>query len=578
MRLVFWLCLALFAGIVTYSSAQQAPGRIALVIGNAAYPSTSPPLSTTIADARAITQELRRTGFDVDLKTDLGRADMRSAIDAFASRIGTGTDVLFYFGGYGVEVSGRNYLIPINGDPWTERDVVRDSISVDDLLAEMQRKGARVKILILDAARSNPYERRFRPSAKGLAAVDLPANTLALFSALPGQLVEDRAGANSVFAKELIKEIITSSTAEHAFNNVQAALSRRPEVAAGKPGTSAGAGAREVALVESSNSPAVELMDYLQAGQIIRLNAHETIVISYMRSCVRETITGGTVSIGTDSSEVHSGKVTRVRVACDRDGAAASSPDVVASRNATPTSPGPPDPRQVPWVASSLVEQFSFRGEDDRGGAVTRAPAPTAPPQREARIPEFPWPPPAASASYVLPRGLFETPSTIGQVATLIISALERRGYVERSFFRTKPGGVALVTRLERMSDDGSPAAENERWPETLQGHAGLAGFLRGIFYVDPGRYRVIVFIFQDQPFAQSRQEVTGDVARSWLSEGLNVLPTEQAQRSFADGDCTALVYEFASTGKVVSRVTSRLTGKQHLEKAGVLTLLAQSR
>jgi Caspase domain len=446
---------------------KQAPIRLALVMANAAYPSASAPLPTTIADARAIADELRRSRFEVDLKLNLGKVEMRSAIDAFANRIQKGADVLFYFAGYGIEVSGRNYLIPINAEPWSEGDVMRDAMSVDDLLATMQSKGAGVKILILDAARSNPYERRFRRAAKGLAAVTVPANTLALLSAQPGQLVEE----SSVFSRELIKQIRKDRIpAEHAVNNVRAASAAEPT-----------------------------------------------------------------------------------------------------------------NPPQVPWVASSLTEEFSFVYGTERSGErmatepPVHAPAPSAKPAEPA-MPEFPWPPPAASASYVLPRGLFVTASTIGQVATRIISALEQRGYVERSFFRTEPGGVALVTRLERMSEDGSPAADNERWPDNLQSPTSLANFLRGIFDVDPGRYRVIVFVFQDQPFGQAEQKVTGDAARAWLRQGVNVLSSKEAQRSFVDGDCTALVYEFASTGKAVNRVTSRLTGKQHLEKAGVLTLLAQTR
>jgi hypothetical protein len=83
--------------------------------------------------------------------------------------------------------------------------------------------------------------------------------------------------------------------------------------------TAAGAGPIKVALVESvsGNSSGVEFMDYVQAGQIIRLGPHETIVLSYMGSCVRETITGGTVTVGTDWSEVQSGEVTRLRERCD---------------------------------------------------------------------------------------------------------------------------------------------------------------------------------------------------------------------------------------------------------------------
>ena len=75
----------------------------------------------------------------------------------------------------------------------------------------------------------------------------------------------------------------------------------------------------QVAVVESisTNSSGVELMDYVRAGQIIRLGPHETIVLSYMGSCVRETITGGTVTVGTEWSDVQSGEVTRLRGQCD---------------------------------------------------------------------------------------------------------------------------------------------------------------------------------------------------------------------------------------------------------------------
>jgi hypothetical protein len=72
----------------------------------------------------------------------------------------------------------------------------------------------------------------------------------------------------------------------------------------------------EVAVVESSNSPSIEDMDYLQAGRIIRLAPHETIVVSYMSSCTKETITGGTVIIGLDQSEVRSGDVRRQAGSC----------------------------------------------------------------------------------------------------------------------------------------------------------------------------------------------------------------------------------------------------------------------
>jgi hypothetical protein len=194
-------------------------------------------------------------------------------------------------------------------------------------------------------------------------------------------------------------------------------------------------------------------------------------------------------------------------------------------------------------------------------------------------LPEFPWPPPAASASYVLPDNLLQGRRTVGEVAAAIISALEHNGYVERSFFRTNAGGVALVTRLERINNDGTSVLGIERWSAGQAidsgSSASLIKFLSGLFFVPAGRYRVIVFVLQDLSFSQSSRMIGEVEATAWLSSGFNFLPPSIANRPFApDGHCTVLVYEFASDGKAVHEITSGLTGKQHLEKAGVLSLL----
>jgi Caspase domain len=207
--------------------AQKAAEREALVIANANYPDASTPLSTAIADARGLAEELRRSGFRVDLKEDLGKADMQRAIDAFTGKLRNGTVALFYFSGYGIQVARQTYLVPVNAQVWTEAEVRRDGIDVDALLAEMQRKGAKVKIVILDAAHRNPFERRFRAAASGLAAIDAPENTLAMLSAAPGRLISDRAGASGLFARELIKELRAPNvSAEEVFNRVRLGVSR----------------------------------------------------------------------------------------------------------------------------------------------------------------------------------------------------------------------------------------------------------------------------------------------------------------------------------------------------------------
>jgi formylglycine-generating enzyme required for sulfatase activity len=228
MRLLFWLCLSVVSAMLTSSALpQQRAARVALVIGNDSYPDASTPLSTTIKDARTLADEFRRSEFEVDLKENVGKEDMQRAIDAFTGKIRSGTAALFYFSGYGIQVARQTYLIPVNAQVWTEAEVRRDGISVDSLLAEMQRKGAKVKIIILDAARRNPFERRFRASAAGLAALDAPDGTLALYSAAPGKVINDTTGANSLFVSELIKELRSPNlTAEEVFNRARIGVSR----------------------------------------------------------------------------------------------------------------------------------------------------------------------------------------------------------------------------------------------------------------------------------------------------------------------------------------------------------------
>jgi formylglycine-generating enzyme required for sulfatase activity len=228
MRLLFWLCLSVVSAVLTTSALpQQRAARVALVIGNDSYPDASTPLSTTIKDARTLAEEFRRSEFEVDLKENVGKEDMQRAVDAFTGKIRSGTVALFYFSGYGIQVARQTYLLPVNAQVWTEAEVRRDGVSVDALLAEMNRKGAKVKIIILDAARRNPFERRFRASAAGLAALDAPDGTLALYSAAPGKVINDGTGANSLFVSELIKELRSPNlTAEEVFNRARIGVSR----------------------------------------------------------------------------------------------------------------------------------------------------------------------------------------------------------------------------------------------------------------------------------------------------------------------------------------------------------------
>ncbi len=251
---------------------------------------------------------------------------------------------------------------------------------------------------------------------------------------------------------------------------------------------------------------------------------------------------------------------------------------------AAPPSPAPPVARSPAVGAAPSTPTLGLRG-----GTRGAPPAPGSAASSESSassaiaspaLPDFPWPPPSASTSYVLARTMFKRHNTVGEVAETIVAALERTGYVERSFYRTTDNGVVLVTQLERINDDGTARTESERWPAALdQSRSDLARFLKGLFFVERGRFRRIVFVLQERPFSQSNAQVTGLEAREWIRKGLNTLPPEVANRSYGDSNCTVLIYEFESEGKdkAPKIVDSRLTGRQHLEKAGVMALLERA-
>jgi Caspase domain/Tetratricopeptide repeat len=218
--LALWTCIA---GILPVS-AQQSDTRVALLIGNAAYPDAEAPLRDPVNNVRSLADELRRTGFDVDIGENLTKEAMRAAIDRFYGKIKPGSTALLFFSGYGIQSDRQTYVIPVNAQIWTEADVRRDGYSFDLLLAEMNKRGAGVKIAILDASRRNPFERRFRAVAGGLAPVIVPKGTVVMYAAAPGAVTRD--GDRPIFISELIKEIRGPGRIEEAFNRTLVGVSR----------------------------------------------------------------------------------------------------------------------------------------------------------------------------------------------------------------------------------------------------------------------------------------------------------------------------------------------------------------
>ena len=204
----------------------QGASRVALVIGNGHYPDASAPLAQPINDARGLTAALRGKGFDVDVVEDATRDDMARAIVRLKDKIKPDTVVMLFFGGYGVQVGRESFMIPVDARIWKEADVRRDGVSIEQVLDAMTEKGAKAKLVVVDASRRNPYERRFRSFSHGLAPISVPENALILTSATPGKVADDGKGQYSVLVTELLNNLNSQSGAATAFNKTRISVSR----------------------------------------------------------------------------------------------------------------------------------------------------------------------------------------------------------------------------------------------------------------------------------------------------------------------------------------------------------------
>jgi uncharacterized caspase-like protein len=204
--------------------------KLALVIGNGHYPDAHAPLAQPINDARALTATLRKSGFDVDVVEDASKDDMLRAVARLQSKVKPDTVVMLYFGGFGVQAGRESYMIPVDARIWKETDVRREGVSVESVLDAIQEKGARARLVVVDASRRNPYERRFRAYSHGLAPISAPENSLILTSATPGKVADDSNGQHSVLMTELLTQLNPQLAGiESAFNKTRIAISRATE-------------------------------------------------------------------------------------------------------------------------------------------------------------------------------------------------------------------------------------------------------------------------------------------------------------------------------------------------------------
>ncbi|MBV8918782.1 caspase family protein [Bradyrhizobium sp.] len=230
------LCAALaLAAFAATSDAARAENRLALVIGQSAYRAVTA-LPNPANDANAISKLLTDAGFDVTLAADLTQKDMNEKVGDFAAKIATrgpDTVALLFYAGHGLQVDGENYLVPVDVDPKRETDIPLQAVRLNDVLNTLNAVPSRMRLLLLDACRNNPFPAISPTAGHGLALVDTKSGapgTFLSYSTAPGAVAEDGDGADSPYTTALLAAAREPNLPiEEAFKRVRVAVNKATE-------------------------------------------------------------------------------------------------------------------------------------------------------------------------------------------------------------------------------------------------------------------------------------------------------------------------------------------------------------
>jgi len=205
---VYLIALSGLAGHLTSAAAQAPEKRIALVVGNAAYAKS--PLATAANDAGLIAQTLQAAGFDVigarDLDGDTLRKSFRDFINK-AEASGPDTVAMVYLAGYGLQLAGDNYFVPVDSAINRDTDVPIEALRTGDYIRQLASLPLKAGIVVLDAARQQPFVNG--QIASGLALVEADPHMLIAFNAAPGTVAPVEQGPYGVYAQSLAEMIRT---------------------------------------------------------------------------------------------------------------------------------------------------------------------------------------------------------------------------------------------------------------------------------------------------------------------------------------------------------------------------------
>lgn len=207
----------------------QPPARVALVIGNAAY--ADAPLRNPVRDMREVAAVLQAIGFAVTPRENLAPAALREALRGFVLGTRTADVRVVYFAGHGLQLRGRNYLLPVGTTIDNETQVLERTADATELIEQLGAIGHGANIVIIDACRVHPLfapgTRRMWAVKPGQAPANAPVGTVVAFSTRPGQVASDGSGTLGLYARHLTREIQRAPhlPVEQLFKRVRAAVS-----------------------------------------------------------------------------------------------------------------------------------------------------------------------------------------------------------------------------------------------------------------------------------------------------------------------------------------------------------------
>src|ERR1700674_497372 len=223
---IFLFCLILFSalpGTLSSAAAQQQEKRIALVVGDGAYARS--PLATAANDAGLVAQTLQAAGFDVVGARDLDGDTLRRSFRDFVQKAqasGPGTVAMVDLAGYGVQLDVENYFIPVDSSLSRDGDIPIEGLRIGDSPRQLASLPLKASIVVLDAARQQPFVEGGQPIASGLALVEPDPRMLIAFNAAPGTVAPNEQGPYGAYAQSLAEMIRTGGLPlPEVFNRVR---------------------------------------------------------------------------------------------------------------------------------------------------------------------------------------------------------------------------------------------------------------------------------------------------------------------------------------------------------------------